>query len=159
MEPGTLNIDYSFSKLSQSNLKGLFEDTCEHKCHTKYGSGSRSGHKRSRKVTRFKNSFSGMRHMLSSHFCSLNSKIEALLQSKPMQVNGLEGSCQPRVKKVKFSNWYLRIKNECLWTSLISGFQKCHFYFYAMSINAQNSCLGKMTSSTNTIFGLCVCQK
>ena len=41
-------------KLSQSNLKGLVKILCEQKCHTKHGSVSRSGHERSRKVTKIK---------------------------------------------------------------------------------------------------------
>ena len=32
-------------------------------------------------------------------------------------------------------------KNKRFWTSLISGFQKCHFYFYAMSRNSQHRSL------------------
>ena len=56
-------IDSFCSKLGQSSLKGLVKIPCEHKCHTKRGSGSRSGHEMSWKVTRIKNSFSGMRHM------------------------------------------------------------------------------------------------
>ena len=95
MKPKTGNIDYFWSKLTQSNMKGLLKIPCVHKCHTKYGSGSMSGHKRSRKVTKFKNSFLGMRHMFSRHFCTYNSKIEAILQSDPKKVNDREGSAQP----------------------------------------------------------------
>ena len=46
-KPRAGNIDSFCLKLSQSNLKGLVKIPCEHKCHTKYGSGSRSGHERS----------------------------------------------------------------------------------------------------------------
>ena len=35
--------------------------------------------------------------MICSHFCTYDSKIEAILQSDPMQVNDREGSGQPRV--------------------------------------------------------------
>ena len=42
----------------------------------------------------------------------------------------------PRAEQIfefVFSN-----KNVCFWTNLVSGFQKCNFYFCAMSTNAQN---------------------
>ena len=45
MKPRTSNTDCFCWKLTQSNMKGLLKIPCEHKYHTKYGSGSRSGHK------------------------------------------------------------------------------------------------------------------
>ena len=99
MKPRTGNIDCFCSKLTQSNMKGLLKILCEHKCHTKYGSGLRSGHKRSRKVTKFKNTFLDMRHMFSGHFCTYNSKIEAILQSDPKKSTKEKGQVNPRVTK------------------------------------------------------------
>ena len=47
------------------------------------------------------------------------------------------------------------------WTSLISGFKKCHFYFYAMSRNAQNRSLKSSTDEVINGYGLglSVCHK
>ena len=77
VKPRGGNIDGFCSKPSQGNLKRLVKMPREHKCHTKYGSGSSSGYERSRKVTRIKHSFLGMRRMISSHICTENSKIES----------------------------------------------------------------------------------
>ena len=144
MKPRTGNIDCFCSKVTQSNMKGLLKIPCEHKCHTKHGSGSMSGHKRSRKVTKFKNSFLDMRHMFSRHFCTYNSKIEAILQSDPKKVNDREGSGQSSGHKR--SNFQIRIfepKNMCFETIFISGFQNCHLYYCPMSTNAPNHSLNK----------------
>ena len=77
-----------------------------------------------------------MRHTTYSHFCTWNSEIKAILQSDFMQAKDREGSGQPWSQKVKFS--FFLINNVCSWTSLISEFQKCHFYFCAMPRNAHN---------------------
>ena len=40
-----------------------------------------------------------------------------------------KGQVNPGSKKFKFLDWYFWTKNKCFWTSSISGFQKCHFYY------------------------------
>ena len=145
MKPRAGNIHRFCSKLSQSNLKGPVKIPCEHKCHTKYRSGSGSGHERPQKVTRFKNSFSGMRHTIYSHVCAWNSKIEAVLQSDSMQVNDREWSGQPRVTKVKYS--IFSNKNVFVWTTLNSRFLKMPCLFLCHVKNAENCSLKKWVSS------------
>ena len=54
--------------------------------------------------------YSGVQHTIFGHFCTHNSKHEAILRSNPRQVNDREGSGKPRVIKIKFSNWDFRIK-------------------------------------------------
>ena len=135
MKPRTVNIDSFCSKLSQSNLKGLFKMLCEHKCHTKYGSGSRSGHERSPDSkmiflacgTRFMVTFA-RRIQKSRPFCNLTPGKSATEKS---QVN-------PGSFKVKFSNQHFWTKHVCFWTSLLSRFPKCHDHFCGMTRNAQN---------------------
>ena len=138
-KPRAGNIDSFCSKLGQSNLKGLMKIPCEHKSHTKHGPGSTSGYERSRKVTGIKNSFSSMRHMIYSRFCTYNSKIEAMLQADTMHDNNREGSGQPRLTQGQiFELSCFRKENVRFWTSLNSGFQKYYFYFCAMSRIAKN---------------------
>ena len=138
-KPRAGNIDSFCSKLGQSNLKGLMKIPCEHKSHTKHGSGSTSGYERSRKVTGIKNSFSSTRHMIYNRFCTYNSKIEAMLQADTMHDNNREGSGQPRLTQGQiFELSCFRIENVRFWTSLNSGFQKYHFYFFTMSRIAKN---------------------
>ena len=71
----------------------------------------------------------------SKPFCNLS----------PRKSTTKKGQVNPRPHKVKFSNWYFRLKNGYFWKSLslISGFQKFHFYFCAMFKNAQNRSLSK----------------
>ena len=92
MKPGAGNNDSFCSKLSQGDLKGIVKTPCEHKIHTKNGPGSGSGSEGSPKSF-----FSGMRYIIYSHFCTYNSKIDAILQSDPVQVNESEGSVQHRI--------------------------------------------------------------
>ena len=128
MKPWSGNVDSFCSKFKQSDLKGL-EDTCEHNCHAKYGSESRSGHERSSKSKVLFRACGtwftfAHRNQKSTPFCNLS-------PCKKGQVN--RGS-----HKVKFLNLYFQIKNVRFWTSLISGFHKCHFHFCARSRSAQN---------------------
>ena len=130
------NIDSFCWNISQNSLKGLVKIPCEHKCHSKYGSGSRSGHERSpesffRACSTWFMVFFERRIQNSKPFSNLT----------PCKSTTGKGQVNPGSKKVKFSNWYFRIKNACFWTSLISGFQNVHFYFCAKSKNAQNHCL------------------
>ena len=53
------------------------------------------GHERSPDLKKY---FLGMRHMFPCHFSTQNSKIEAILQSNPMQANNREGAGEARVK-------------------------------------------------------------
>ena len=56
-----------------------------------------------------------------------------------MQANNREGSGQSWVTQGQIFDFFLfRIRNVSFWTILISGFKKCHFYFCAVSKNAQN---------------------
>ena len=93
--PGAGNIHSFNSKLSQGSLKGLVKIPCEHKCRTEHGLGSRSGHERSPESKNI--FFSGVRHMIYTHFGEYNSKVDAILQSDSMKVKGREGLGQPRV--------------------------------------------------------------
>ena len=90
--------------------------------HTKYV--SRSGHERSPVPKIF---FSGMPHMIYSHFCMYNSKVEAILQSDSMQVNNREGSGQHRVTLGQIFDYYC-MRNLFFWTSLISDSKNVIFY-------------------------------
>ena len=99
-----------------------------------------------------------MQHIIYSHFCMYNSKIEAISQSDPMQVNDREGSGKPRVTSGQISE--LVFSNaKCVFLNHFDiRILKCHFYFCARYRNAQNYGW-KVTPSTDTFFGLCVCQK
>ena len=70
LKPRAGNIDSFCSNISQNSLKGLVRIPCEHKCHSKYGTGSRSGHERSPESI-----FAGMQHMIYGIFWTQNSKI------------------------------------------------------------------------------------
>ena len=102
MKPRAGNIDSFYLKLRQSKLKGLMKIPCDHKWHTKYGSGSRSRHKMPRHVTKGhqKPFFGHAAHDLSS-LLHVEFKNRSHLQSDPMQVNDRERSGQPRVAKVR----------------------------------------------------------
>ena len=54
-----------------------------------------------------------MLHVIYSHFCTYNSKIEAILQSDSMQVNDKEGVGQPQVTKGQFSELASSNTNVC----------------------------------------------
>ena len=58
--------------------------------------------------------------------------------------------------KIKFLNWYFRIRNVCFWTSLIFGFQKSYFSFCARSIIAPNSSLKKWRHQRILFFAICL---
>ena len=139
--PRAGNIDSFCSKLFQSNVKGQVKIPYEHKCHTNYGSGSRSGYERSWKVTQIKNSFPGMQYMIYSHFARRIQNSRPFCNLTPRKSMTEKGQVSLGSHNVKFSNWYFRVKNVCFWTSFISGFRKRHFYSCAMSINSQNCSL------------------
>ena len=71
-------------------------------------------------------------------------KIEAILQYDSMQVNDWEGPGQTRITWGQIFELVFSNKKRCFRTSLLLVFQKCHFYFCSMSINAQNRSLKKM---------------
>ena len=58
----------------------------------------------------------------------------------PHESNDREGSGQLRVILVQIFDVF-KNKNVYFWTSLVSGFKKCHFYFCVLSRNAQNRSL------------------
>ena len=111
---------------------------------------------RSRKVTRIKNSFSGTRHMISSHFCMDNKKrAHFTIWLHASQRQSRAGSTPGHIRS-NFITFFR--KNVCFWASLNAWFQKCHFYFFAMSRNTQNRSL-KNDVINGYSFGLYVCQK
>ena len=132
MKPRAGHIDRFCSKLSQINLKRLVKIPCEHTCHTK--DGPRSGHERSPKS---KILFRACSTWFTVTFA------RRIQKSKPFLIWPHASHRQKRVRSTRvmwgqifeqlFSN-----KNARLSTNLISGFQKCHFYFCAMSRNAPN---------------------
>ena len=68
--------------------------------------------------------------MFYGHFCTNNSKkSKPFCNLNPLNATTEKGQINSGSQKVKFSDWYFRTKNMCFWTSLISGFQKCHFIF------------------------------
>ena len=83
------------------------------------------------------------RFQKSKPFCNLTPKSQ-----RKRRVRSTLGS-----QKVKFSNRYFWIKNMCFWTSLISGFQKCHFYYSPMSRNGPNHSLKKWRHQRIRFFG------
>ena len=44
----------------------------------------------------------------------------------------------------------------CFWASLIAGFQKCHFYFFAMSRNTQNRSLKNYVINGYGFWAICL---
>ena len=138
MKPRDCNIDSFCSKISESNLKGLVKIPCEHKCHTTYRSGSRSGHERSPES---KNPFLACGTLFIVTFARIIQKLMLFCNLKPCKSKTETCQVNPGSYNVKLSNWYFRIIYVCFWTSLISGFQKCHFCLYAMSRNARNRSL------------------
>ena len=154
----TGNIDCFCSKLGQSSLKGLLKIPCEHRCHTKYGSGQglvRKGHEWSPNSkfiftqacgTCFVVNFASRIHK-SRPFCNLTYWKSA---TEKIQVN-------PGSHKIKFSHWHF-LKKICVYEPDWSQDAKNAIFGIFMSRNAPNRSL-KMTSSTDTVFGLYLCQK
>ena len=149
------NVDSFCSKLDQISLKGLAKIPCEHKCHIKYGSVSRADHERSWKVTRIKNSFSGMRHMFIVTFARRIQKSRPFCNLIP---------CKPTTEmsgshNVKFSIcFFFRIKlyaSEPVW----SQDSKSAIFISVRCLEMLKIAIWKMTSSTDTAFALYVCQK
>ena len=82
----------------------------------------------------------------STPFCNLTTRKSA---TEKGQVN-------PGSRMFKFSIWYFLTKKKCFWTSLTSGFQKCHFYFGAMSRNAPNRSLKNDVINGNGFWYICL---
>ena len=143
IKPRTGNIDFFCSKITQSNMKGLLKVLCEHECHTKYGSGSRSGHKRSRRSPNSKIRFWACGTCFQGSFARIIQKSKPFCNLTPRSQRKRRVRSTLGSHNVKFSNQYFWIKNMCFWTSFISGFQKCHFYYCPMSRNAPNHSLKK----------------
>ena len=134
------NIDSSYSKLSQSNAKGLLKIPFEFKCHIKCGSGSRPGHVRSPKSkilfracgTWFLVTFA-RRIQKSKPFCNLT----------PCKSTTKNGQVNPGSYNVSFSNAYFWLKmsvSEPVWSQ---GSKNVIFSSCTMSRNAQNRSLKK----------------
>ena len=100
------NIDSFCLKLSQSNVKRLLKIPCEHKCHTKYGSGSKSGHDISPKSEFFGHAA----HDLWSHFARKIKKSKPFGNLTPCKSTAKEGRFNPGSFKGKFSNLCFWIK-------------------------------------------------
>ena len=57
--------------------------------------------------------------------------------------------------KVKFSNWYFRIKM-CFWTSLASVFPKCRFYFCSICRTARKCSLKNDIINGHGFWAICL---
>ena len=146
------DIDSFCSKLGQNDLEGILKTFCKHKCHTKYGSRSGSGHERSPKSkiifracdTWFMVTFTH-RIQKSRSFCNrtlCQSKTENSLRSYKVRPY-MNSQASLGSFKVKFSNGSFWIKNVYSGVSLTSGFQKCSFYFCVGSRNAKKNAIWK----------------
>ena len=138
------NIDSSCSQLSQSNVKGLLNIPCEISVILSTGQGQgqvTKGHERSPKS---KILFRACSTWFMVTFARRIKKSKAICNLTSCKSTTKNGRVNPGSCKVKFWNsFFFKIKYGCFWTSLISEFQKCHFYFCAMYRNASIRSLKK----------------
>ena len=104
---------------------------CEHQCHTKYGSGLRAGHERPRRSPKSKIYFRACYTWFIVDFARRIQKSRPFRNLTPYTSITEKGQVNLGSHKVKFSNSFFpkMKKNVFFWTSQISGFDKCHFYF------------------------------
>ena len=155
-KPTAGNIDSFCSKLGQSNLKGQVKIPCEHKCHTKYGSGSRSGHQRSRKFTRIKNIFLCGTWFIFT-FESRIQKLRPFCNLTQCKSTAEKGRVTPRLHEIKSSNCFFD-KKLVFEPVRCQVSKKCHF-ISIRCLQMLKIKVWKMTSSTNMVFGPFLGQK
>ena len=83
---------------------------CEHKCRTKCGSGSWSGHQMSQNITKINNSFRACgTWFIVTSVCKIQ-KSMPICNLTPCKSTTEKGQVNLWPQKVKFSNWYSRLK-------------------------------------------------